>query len=107
MGFARLSVLGMSIALGVVCALFIFLVTAILLLNADPGDPYVGFNLKSLWIFIPGYSVSWLGGLIGAAMGGLVGIVLGFSIAVLWNLTHYVYIGLVVIRALWWRMMAD
>jgi len=106
-GFARLSVIGMSASVAVVVALFIFLLTAVLLLASDPGNPYVGINLNKLWVLFPGYSVSWTGSFIGAAYGALVGFLGGFLIAVLWNLTHYVYIGLVVIRALWWRMMAD
>ena len=107
LGFARLSVVGMSISIAVVLALFIFMMTAILLLTGDPGDQFMGDNLKKLWVFFPGYTVSMAGSFIGAAYGALFGLIGGFLIALLWNLTHYIYIGLVVIRSLWWRMMAE
>lgn len=106
-GFARMDVLALSIAVGVVFALLLFVLTATLLITGTAGDPYVGVNLKELAKYFPGYSVTWTGSLVGMGYAGGLGLLAGFCTAVLWNLMHYLYIGLVVIRSLWWRMMAD
>ena len=106
-GFARLDVVALAVALGFVFALLLFLATVSLILLGEKGDPNIGYNLKNLSVFLPGYGISWIGGLIGGLYAGVVGYVLGLITAFLWNLSHYIYIALVVVRALWWRMMAD
>ncbi len=106
-GFARMDVLAMSIAVGVVAAFLLFMLTAVLLLKGDAGDPFIGVNLKELAKYFPGYSVSWSGSLVGMLYAGGIGLIIGFCTAVLWNLMHILYIGLVLIRGLWWRMLAD
>jgi hypothetical protein len=37
----------------------------------------------------------------------LLGALFGYVLALLWNLTHYLYITAIVVRAAWWRMMAE
>jgi hypothetical protein len=50
--------------------------------------------LSALSNILPGYSVSWLGSLIGAAWAGVIGAVTGFLIAAFWNFAHFVFMGL-------------
>ncbi len=105
--FARMDAVALSVAMGCVAALMLFSATAILLIKGAPPGMHVGPHLGLLAIYLPGYSVSWGGGIVGAIYAGIVGAVIGFLIAVLWNLTHYLYIAVVTIRAYWWQMMAD
>ncbi|MDY7094240.1 MAG: hypothetical protein SX243_14815 [Acidobacteriota bacterium] len=49
------------------------------------GGPNVGQNLSLLRAYYPGYTVSWLGSLVGFAYGALTGGVLGWSVAWLYN----------------------
>lgn len=102
--FARMDIPGLAVAMGSIFALVLFFATTALVIK---GGEVVGPHLSLLGIYLPGYEVSWLGGLIGAAYFWLIGAVLGFSIAFLWNMTHYLYIALMVVRTMWWRMMAD
>lgn len=105
--FGRIDVVALAVAMGTVLALGLFLMTAFLLIKgAPPGTP-VGPHLSLLSIYLPGYSVSWAGAVIGAAYAWVVGAAIGFALAVLWNLTHYLYIILVVVRDRWWRLMGD
>ena len=105
--FARIDVVALAVAMGILCAAGLFLLTGILLIRGAPPDTHIGPHLGLLSIYLPGYSVSWSGSLVGAVYGGLIGGVIGFVWAVLWNLTHYLYIILVAARAHWWRLMAD
>lgn len=105
--FAKIDVIAFAVALGTVFALILFGATAILLLRgADPGYQ-VGTHLQLLGIYLPGYTVSWPGSLVGAGYGALLGAGLGLALAVLWNLTHFLYITLIVIRTAWINLMAD
>lgn len=105
--FARMDVVALAVAMGTVCAIGLFLMTATLLIKGAPPGTQIGTHLGLLAIYLPGYSVSWGGSAIGAAYAWIIGAVIGFVWAVLWNLTHYLYIILVVVRAHWWRLMAD
>ena len=106
-GFARLDVVALAVAMGFVCAIGIFVLTAILLFEGAPPGVDIGTHLGLLGIYLPGYDVTWSGSIIGAAYAWIVGAVIGFVWGVLWNLSHYLYILLVVVRAHWWRIMAD
>ena len=106
-GFARMDVVALAVAMGALFALALFLLTAMLLVKgAPPGQP-VGPHLALLGAYFPGYTVSWGGSVIVALYGAALGAILGFVWAVLWNLSHFLYIALVLIRAHWWRLMAD
>jgi len=106
-GFARLDVVALAVAFGTVCAAGLFLLTAILLIKGAPPGTDVGTHLGVIGDFLPGYSVSWAGSIIGAIYAWIIGALIGFMWSTLWNLTHYLYILLVVIRAHWWRLMGD
>jgi hypothetical protein len=102
--FARFDPVALAVALGSVFALLLYLATAVLLLQ---GGNMVGQHLGLLGIYLPGYYVSWSGALVGAGYFWLIGAVTGVVIASLWNLTHYIYVVVVVVRSAWWKMMAD
>lgn len=105
--FGRIDVVALAVAMGAVFAIALFLMTVALLIKGAPPGTRVGPHLSLLSIYMPGFSVSLGGALIGAAYAWVVGAVLGFVWAVLWNLTHYLYIILVVVRDRWWRLMGD
>jgi len=97
--FAKMDVPAMTVAMGVVCSLFLFLATTTLLLQAVPQDYPVGPHLESLAAYLPGYRVSWVGAVFGAFYGFLLGAVAGFAAAVYWNLTHYIALGMMLISS--------
>lgn len=97
--FAKMDVLAMSVAAGVVCSLLLFLATAILLIQAAPPGHPVGPHLSDLADYLPGYAVSWSGAFVGAFYGFCAGALAGFAAAVYWNLTHYVALGVMLISA--------
>ena len=99
--FARMDSLAMTVAMGFVVALGIFLATALLLLKGAPAGVEVGSNLAALGTFLPGYGVTWAGSLIGAVYGFMVGAAIGFLLAVLWNFSHLLVIGVAVLRGSW------
>jgi len=105
--FARIHVWGLAIAMGVIAALLIFTATVVLILKGASPGVEVGPNLALIGIYLPDYTVSWTGAVIGAAYFGLIGAVFGFVLAMLWNLTHYLFITAVVVRAAWWKLMAE
>ena len=105
--FARMDVVALAVAIGTVCATGLFLLTVTLLVKGAPPGTAIGPHLGLLGIYLPGYGVSWIGSIVGAVYAWLIGALIGFVWAVLWNLTHYLYIILVVVRAHWWRLMGD
>lgn len=105
--FARMDVMALAVAMGTVCAMGLFLLTVTLLVKGTPPGMHIGIHLGLLGIYLPAFSVSWVGSVIGAVYAFVIGAVVGFIWAVLWNLTHYLYIITVVVRANWWRLMAD
>jgi hypothetical protein len=105
--FAKMDVVALAIAVGSIWAFLLLAATAALILKGAPEGHMIGQHLGLIGIYLPGYEVSWSGALIGAAYAWLLGAVLGFVLAMLWNLTHYLYITAIVVRSAWWRMMAD
>jgi len=97
--FAKMDVVALSMAAGVLCALGMFLATAVLLLQPVPESYPVGPHLSALADYLPGFSVSWGGALVGALYGFLVGGALGFAAAVYWNIAHYVALGVMLISS--------
>jgi hypothetical protein len=85
----------MSAAVAVVSACGLGAATAILLVSGAPPGVPIGPNLSALGNILPGYQVTWLGCLVGAAWAGLIGAVAGFFIATCWNFTHLVFLGLI------------
>lgn len=92
--FARMDTVAMAIAVATVFALGLAAATVVLLLQGAPAGMPVGPNLSALGNVLPGYSVTWIGALIGAAWAGLIGLVVGFLGAAVWNFIHLVFLGL-------------
>lgn len=105
--FCRIDVLAMAAATGTVAALLLFLATAVLLLKGAAAGTEVGPHLEALGSYLPGYTVTWTGALLGALYGLLLGAFAGAVVAGMWNVTHYLYMTAMVIRASWLRMMVD
>ena len=63
-------------------AIALFLATSILLIR---GGQDVGKHLQLLRYYMPGYTVSWPGALLGMVYGGALGAVTGASIAKISN----------------------
>ena len=99
--FARMDTAAMALAIGAVGALGMFLATATLLLQGAPQGLPVGPHLSDLATLLPGYEVSWGGGIIGALYGFPVGAVVGFIFAVFWNFAHAIIIGVSVLKGNW------
>jgi hypothetical protein len=105
--FARMDPVALAVALGSTWALMLFAATIILLLKGAPEGGRIGTHLNLIGIYLPGYEVTWPGALIGAVYLWVIGSIAGFVLAVLWNLTHYLYVIMTVVRSAWWKMMAD
>ena len=99
--FARMDTVGLTVATAMVGALALFAATAILLLKGAPPGVPVGPNLAALTTFLPGYTISWGGALTGSLYGAMSGAAVGFVLAVLWNFTHLLFIGVAVMRGNW------
>jgi hypothetical protein len=97
--FAKMDVLGMAVAAGVLCAILLVLATATLLLQSVPEGSPIGPHLGALGDYLPGYEVTWAGALFGGFYGFLIGAAGGFTAAVYWNLTHYVALGFLLISS--------
>ena len=92
--FARMDNVAMAAATSLLFAVGLPTATIVLLLlGAPPGIP-IGPNLSALGNILPGYSVTWLGSLVGAFWGAVIGAVAGFLIATFWNFSHVVFLGL-------------
>ncbi len=105
--FAKFDVIALSVALGTTFALLLFSATAFLLLKGPSPGTEVGEHLNLIGIYLPGYTVSWSGALLGALYVWVIGALSGFVLGLLWNMTHYIYIAMIVIRTSWINLMAD
>ena len=90
--FARLDMVALAVATGTLGALALFSATAWLLLLGAPPGVQVGPHLSLLAHYLPGYSVTWSGSLLGVAYGFAVGSVAGAAIGAFWNLIHHIYL---------------
>ena len=79
---ARMRAGAMAIVFGMVGGLGLFLATAWLLLR---GGPNVGMTLGLLRHYLPGYSVTWPGSVVGLLYGALIGAVTGYAVAWTYN----------------------
>lgn len=96
--FARFDVRALGIAMGAFAAIAIFALTAVLLLKAPSPGNVVGPHLATLANALPGYSVSWSGGIIGALEGFVLGYLVGALFAMGWNVAHFFYLMTAVFR---------
>jgi hypothetical protein len=79
---ARLRASVMATVFGLAGGTGLFVATVWLLIR---GGPNVGVHLSLLNNYFPGYSVTWLGSLIGFFYGALAGALLGWVLAWLYN----------------------
>jgi hypothetical protein len=91
--FARMDTIAMAIAIALVSAMGLAGATAVLLLSGAPAGVPIGPNLSALGNLLPGYSVSWLGCLVGGAWAAVIGSIAGFFAATCWNFVHIVFLG--------------
>jgi hypothetical protein len=96
--FARLDVVALAIAVGCVCALGLWAATAILLVKGAPPGVSVGPHLALLANYLPGYSVSWPGTVLGLVYGFVIGVALGAAVGAVWNVAHHIYLMLIITR---------
>lgn len=82
--FESTSEQGWGLALGFLAALGLFVATIVLVVR---GGPEVGRHLGLLAVYMPGYSVSWLGAFVGAAYMFFIGYGTGRTIATIYNYT--------------------
>jgi hypothetical protein len=78
----RASEQGWGIAIGLLLALGLFVATIVLVLK---GGPNPGPHLGLLRIYFPGYSVTWIGSIIGLVYAFVVGYAIGRTIATIYN----------------------
>jgi len=76
----------LGIVLGVISGVVVFAATLVLVLK---GGPVVGPHLSLLGQFFPGYSVTFLGSVVGFVYGCILGYVAGWCIAWLYNRVVY------------------
>lgn len=79
----RMNALVNGVVCGIICGVVLFAMTAMLLLK---GGEVVGPHLALLGQYLPGYTVTWPGSLIGLFYGLLLGFVVGFGASWLYNM---------------------
>ena len=89
--FARLGVVALAVAMGCVFALGLWFATAMLLMKDTPPGVPIGPHLALLSNFLPGYTVSWSGSLLGAFYAFTIGCGFGAMVAAVWNVAHHIY----------------
>ncbi len=72
----------LALVLAIVCGAGLFVMTVWLLIK---GGRNVGWHLRLLGQYFPGYSVTWTGSLVGLFYGALIGAVVGWSIGRIYN----------------------
>jgi hypothetical protein len=78
----RASEQGWGIAIGLLLGMGLFLATVVLVLK---GGPNPGPHLGLLRIYFPGYSVTWIGSVIGFVYAFVIGYAVGRTIATIYN----------------------
>ena len=79
---ARLNAQAWGISFGLVAGLGLLAATWALVLM---GGPHVGRHLGLLAVFLPGYSVTWAGGLVGFVYAFVLGYAAGRLVGLLYN----------------------
>lgn len=94
-GLARLDPVALGAAVGIVSGLALFAATAVLLVQ---GGALVGWHLNRLGYYLPGYTVSWGGAVLGAVEAGAVGFAVGALLALGWNAYHRLFVAILRVR---------
>lgn len=97
--FARIDHRAFGIALGIVCAIGLAIATAFLLLKGAPSGQPIGPHLAVIAQFLPFYSVSWFGVIVGAVGAGAIGFLFGTVTAMAWNFSHQISLMAIARRA--------
>lgn len=90
--FAKIDKTAFALASGLVFFLGMFILTAVLILKGATPTSAIGPNFQSLSLYLPGYSLTWLGNLIGSIYVGIIGAFIAAVFAIFWNLVHYLYL---------------
>lgn len=96
--FARLDVTALAVSLGALAGVLLWIATVYLLLKGAVPGGHIGPHLGLLANFLPYYSVSWTGSIVGATESFLIGFAIGALLAVSWNLVHHIWLMLIVRR---------
>lgn len=96
--FARLDVVALALAVGAFSGGVLWLATAYLLFKGAAPGAHIGPHLGLLANFLPYYSVSWSGSIVGAIESALIGFAIGALLAMAWNLVHHIWLMLIVRR---------
>lgn len=94
--FARLDLVALGAAVGALFAMLLWIATAYLLIKGAPPGQHIGVHLNLLSNFLPFYSVTWSGSLVGLIEGFAIGFFIGALLAAAWNLTHHIWLMLIV-----------
>jgi hypothetical protein len=78
----RMNLQGWGVAMGLLFGLGLFIATNVLVIR---GGPNVGAHLGLLSIYLPGYSVTYLGSLIGFVYAFVIGYGIGRTIGAVYN----------------------
>ena len=92
--FAKIDKTAFSLSTGMVFFLTMFVITTISILKNDGESVMVGPDLIALAYYLPGYNLTWVGNFLGSLYVGIVGLALGWFFGMLWNLTHYLYLAI-------------
>lgn len=96
--FARLDVVALGVAVGLLFGLTLWIATAYLLVKGAPPGEHIGPHLGLLSHYLPLYSVSWSGSLFGLVDGFVLGFLVGSLLAIAWDLAHYIWLMRIVRR---------
>ena len=96
--FAKIDKTAFALASGLFFFLSMFTITAVLILKGATPTTSIGPDLQSLSFYLPGYSLTWVGNIIGSIYLGVIGIIVGAMFAGLWNLMHYLYLAIILNR---------
>jgi hypothetical protein len=77
----------------------LFTLTLALIIKGAPPGIAIGPHLAELAVLFPGYSVSVRGAFIGAGYAGVVGGAMGLVLALIWNVSHTLFLAVVRVRA--------
>ena len=95
---AKIDKTAFAFASGLIFFLGMFAITALLIIKGATPDIPIGPNLQLLNDYLPGYSLTWLGNIIGSTYIGIIGAIIGLLIAGLWNFVHYLYLAIIINR---------
>jgi hypothetical protein len=94
--FARLDPIALGIAIGCWCAVTLLGVTWLLVFHID--SPAMRF-FALLAHYLPGFTVTWQGGVLGLLYGFVIGLALGWGFAQVRNFTVRLYIAVAKLKA--------